>query len=362
MIYLANFIIIYFYSFLVRIYSRNDNEFRRLLGLLLSAHIILFRILSYPFDYADTPNYADAYIDISNYSFYEVAFSFHEYTVWGQGYAIFNWFLSRVSTDVMFFFIVSGIMIVGIPMWFYNKKSYTLLLTVSLYLLYPMLYLMSFAVLRQHLAAVIFIVALYNIANYKISIPLSLIAVLFHTSALVFLPFFLWRKIDFSKMNSVKLFLLLCLGVLVLKMGVNMVVGYVSNFLSTDRNADFSEQAEGTNIMPVLILGLMVFMIFKERLLVKCKRIDYEIAVFIIYGFLISIFGIGLSGAGRLSMYFIYFVPVVVSFPFHYSDRVRRPNSLLYAFVLILIFLRQMYYMYSSWVMDFDYKFFWNFI
>ncbi len=361
MIYILNLFLVFLYFFIIKVRCKGELKQNYLFAIVVTVHALLFRVLAYPFDYADTLGYANAYMDISDYSFKEVAFSFHEYTVWGQGYAVINWLLSRISTDIMFFFIVIGIFITGGALWFYKKTSYSLLLTVFLYFLYPMLYLMGFAVLRQHIAAVIILFALFYVNNYKISIPLALVAPLVHISAVVFLPFFIWRKIDFSKMNPIKLIICLVLGIIVLRAIVGIAIGFISNILVTNRNEDFASQGDNSNIMPVIILGSMTIIIFKENILKKCKGIDYEIILFLIYGFLISIFGVGLSGAGRLSLFFIYIVPVAVSYLIHYSIEYR-PLNIIYIFFLCLVFIRQIYYMHSSWVLDYDYKFFWNYL
>lgn len=359
MIYILNFFAVFVYYFFVKVLCKNKGIKDKCFGIIVSVHAILFRILSNPFDFADTMRYADAYTEISDFSFQEVAFSFHEYTVWGQGYAIINWLISRLSLDYNYYFVIIGLFITGGTMWFYRKTSYSLLLTATLFFLYPMLYLMSFAVLRQHIAAVVVLIALYNINNYKISIPLSLFAPLIHTSAIVFIPFFLWRKIKLSNSNPTKIIIYMLIGIILLRILVGVVLGYLSTLLMSERNASFADEGDNLNIIPVIILGILVVTILWEKIFTKCRNIDLEIIKFLLYGFLISIFGIGLSGAGRLTIFFLYVVPIASTYLIHYAQRYRLMNQLCIFFILI-IFLRQMYYMHSSWVLDFSYNFIWN--
>ena len=116
---------------------------------------------------------------------------------------------------------------------------------------------------------------------------------------------------------------------------------------------------DGTNIVPVLIMGLLIVMAMAEGLYRKCHGREYEILNFLTYGFAISLFGLGLNGAGRLTVVFLYVVPVIVTYLYHYSKTLLTMNNL-FVVLLFALFAKQMYYVHSSWVRDFNYKFYWE--
>ena len=321
-------------------------------------HAILFRALAYPFYFTDAPTYARAYYDISHFTFQHAFFERNNFTVWGRGYVALNWLLSRVSNDHILLFVTLSVVSVGATIWFYAKTSYSFLLTVMLYLLYPMMYLMGCTALRQSLSMAVTLVALYYIKNYKVSLPLALLASLFHTSGIVFFPFFAWRKLKFKRLAHVEILALVIVAVV----GMRIAIGYLVNMIDVvtlGRNSNFASQGDGANIVPVLIMGSLIVLAMAEGLFRKCHGRDYEILNFLTYGFAISLFGLGLSGAGRLTVVFLYVVPVIVTYLYHYSKSLLTLNNI-FVILLFALFVRQMYYVHSDWVRNFNYKFYWE--
>ena len=357
MIYILNFLVVLLYFGLFR-FLLPKRKAELLFVLTFAIHAILFRALAYPFDFVDTSNYAKAYQNIFSYDFYKAVFMKNRYTEWGRGYVAVNWLLSRVSRDYMLMFITLSVVTVGSTIWFYAKTSYSILLTVLLYLAYPTLYLMGFAVLRQHLAAAVVLIALYHIRNYKISVPLALLAPLLHASGIVLLPFFLWRKINFKRLASVEMLAFTVVAVVVMRLSIGYLMN-VAGIFSGGRNASFGSQSVGTNIVPLAIIGILMVMAVACRLFNKCSGRDYEILNFMAYGFAISVFGLGLYGAGRLTLFFLYVVPVVITFFNRYSNSMRMVNNLCIA-LMFAITARQIYYLHSSWIKDYNYKFYWE--
>ena len=357
MIYIFNFLLVPVYYFLLR-WLLPRRKAHQWFVWIFAVHAILFRALAYPFYFTDAPNYAKAYHNISNYSFQHVFFERNKYSAWGQGYVALNWLLSRISHDHILLFVALSFMSVGATIWFYAKTSYSFLLTVMLYLLYPMMYLMGCTALRQTLSMAVTLLALYYIKNYKVSIPLALLASLFHTSGIVLFPFFVWRKLKFKRLAHVEILAL----VLVVVVGMRIAIGYLMNFaniVSSGRNSTFASQGDGTNIVPVLIMGSLIVLAMAEGLYRKCHGRDYEILNFLTYGFAISLFGLGLSGAGRLTVVFLYVVPVIVTYLYHYSKSLLTLNNI-FVILLFALFVRQMYYVHSDWVRNFNYKFYWE--
>ena len=357
MVYIINFLLVPVYYGLLRWLLPRQKADRWFMWA-FAIHAILFRALAYPFDFTDAPNYARAYHKIYYYSFQHAILEQNNYTVWGRGYVALNWLLSRVSNDHILLFVTLSVVTVGATVWFYAKTSYSYLITVMLYLLYPMMYLMGCTALRQYLSIAVTLVALYYIKNYKASVPLALLASLFHTSGIVFFPFFIWRKLKFKRLAHVEILAL----VLVVVVGMRIAIGYLMNMVdivTSGRNSNFAAQGDGTNIVPVLIMGLLIVMAMAEGLYRKCHGREYEILNFLTYGFAISLFGLGLNGAGRLTVVFLYVVPVIVTYLYHYSKTLLTMNNL-FVVLLFALFAKQMYYVHSSWVRDFNYKFYWE--
>ncbi len=303
---LFNLLLVPLYYLIIRQTNKDrrkaDNFFLKVVCL----HAILFRSLADPFNYTDTVNYAQAYEDISGMTFAESLTC--PYISWGLGYVVLNWLLSRISSDPHFLFIVLSIVTVGGVMCFYKKTSYAYLLTVLFYLTYPMLYYHSFGVVRQHFSIVFLVAALYNIDNYKLSVPLAIVAALMHTSSLIFLPFFFWRKLKFERM-PLAFYLIIATVVFV---GFRMVLSVVLGFLP--RNEDFAEEGS-SNIIPVVVFGVTAFLMHLSG---ASKRLNTEteknLFSFLLYGVALSLCCSGLSGGGRLTMVFMYVIPVLLTY------------------------------------------------
>lgn len=354
MIYIINFLLVPLYYGLFRLLLPKRKAERWFVWT-FAVHAIMFRALAYPFDFVDMGSYAKAYHEISGFKFQHALFEENRYTQWGRGYVALNWLLSRLSSDYMTLFFILSVVTVGSAVWFYAKTSYVVLLTVMLYLVYPTLYRMGFAVLRQHLSAAVVLLALYHIKNYKVSVPLALLAPLLHASGIVMLPFFLWRRIKFKRLASFEVLMMVIVSAVIMR----LLLGYLMNLLVSDRNQNFANESTGTNLVPVMLLGIAVAMALYGGLYRKCRNRDYEILNFLTYGFAISLFGIGLYGAGRLTIFFLYVLPVVITFPLYYNRRMFSFNCLCIALLLALT-VRQMYYLNTSWIRNYDYKFYWE--
>jgi len=310
MFYLFNLLLIpIYYTLISGLRKKNRDTY---FFLFLGIHVILLRALANPFNYVDTDGYAYAYSSIAEMSLAEAMSS--QYMLWGIGYVFINWVLSRISEDPMLLFIFISIITVGGVVWFYKKTSYSPLSTALIYVLYPMLYLQSFGVIRQHLSIAIVLFALYYIDKIKVSIPLAIVAILIHTSSIVLLPFYLWKVFKLEKWNIIPLTVVLVTGFIVLRLSME----YVLSFLERYQSEGFGEEGNN-NIMPIVVLGLTTLVFLISRGKNKLLQNESTIFSFIIYGFMISLFGLGLHGAGRLSLMFIYVIPVAVTYLKKYS-------------------------------------------
>lgn len=358
MLYILNLFSVIVYYAIIHFLPLRKTKKEYLFALIVTIHAILFRALADPYNYKDTANYARAFNYISGFSFREAALTVNDFTGWGQGYVVLNWVLSRFTYDPAILFIVLSILSVGLVMWFYSRTSDMLLLTVILYAIYPMLYLMGFAVIRQHLSIAFMLIALYYSNDLKKSIPLAVCSGFMHYAGFLFIPFYFWRRLELRKLNSLKLLFFIGTGMLVLRVSFGNFLTVLAD-VGVSRYDGFGQESEGSNIIPVLLLGLLVSLFFHVGVFSKCKEKDADIVKFVTYGLMISLFCIGLSGGGRLTLPFIYVIPVAIALPFKYARKNFNINILITLFI-ILLFLRQLTLMMKNFVLTYDYTFFWE--
>ena len=331
MIYLINLLAIPLYYLFITIIYKTKEKRERAFFILFGLHTVLFRVLANPLNYVDTEGYAMAYERISDMSFKEAMTS--QYVLWGVGYVFLNWLLTRLSSDPMVLFSFISVLSVGGVVWFYKKTSHSLFATGLFYVIYGMLYLFGFGVIRQPLAIVFALLALYYIDNFKKSFLLAVIAILLHTSCVIFLPFYLWKYFRFEKRSLLTMAIVITIGFLALRFTMNFFL----TFLERAQQTGFGEEGDN-NYLPVLILGTTVLLFYLTRTNYRLKQ-GYEknIFSFVIYGLMVSLFGIGLHGAGRLTLMFIYVFPVAITFVKTYSGKKGLPIYYLYYTSLLLL-------------------------
>ena len=352
MTYLYNLLLIPLYYF-VTYHFFPEKLARKCFFLIVIIHAVLFRALSNPYDYVDTLGYAEAFGIISEMSFKEAVLSVNYFTGWGQGYVTLNWLIGQWTDNPIFLFVVLATVSVGGVILYYYKTSYTPLLSVLFYLLYPMMYYQGFGVVRQHLAIVFVLWALYYMRNLKIAVPLSIIGVLCHPTAIVVVPFFFIRNFNMSTFNSLKLMVFSIVGFFVAGFGASFLVSMSSRY------GDILEtEGEQNNIVPVGVLGAVLISCFLTGRMKKIKN-DRELFVirFLIYGFVIALFGTTVPRAGRLSLYFIYAVPVAFSLLYKYTNR---DTKWIFVMCTISLFL-VVFYLMSKMMSRYEvYHFFWE--
>lgn len=332
MFYLINLLLVPIYWFIINRHTRDKLKKRDRFFKVVFVHAILFRSLANPYNYVDVEGYAIAYENIAKYNLTEALTSI--YSAWGVGYVVFNWLLSRISEDPSVLFIVMSVMSVGGVMLFYKKTSYALLPSIMLYLAHPMLYLMGFGVVRQHLSIIFVLLALYNFNNYKKSLPIALLAVLMHTSCIIFLPFFLWKFLKIENWRFVPMLIVVCIGMIVMRLTMSFFLSYLDRY-----NESFGTEGS-SNIVPIIFLGLLTMFYYISRTIRKCNNpMDKIIINFMIYAFLVSLFCYGLHGAGRLTLIFIYVIPTAMTILKNYSKGIWYYSYIVIVFSLVILML-----------------------
>lgn len=314
-------------------------------------HALLFRALANPYNYPDGSTYAEGFYYIANMTFQEAILSINIFTHWGTGFLLLSWISSRVVSSFEFFTIVLSILTIVPIFWFYYKTSYKILGVAMLFLIYPMMYYMGFFVLRQHLSIAFILLSLYYLEERRKSIIFIFIAVSMHTSAIVFLPFYLWKKIDFGKAVGFKFITYSIIAFVVCRGLMSFVLSYLPKY------EEILSDGSDNNFIPAIWFTIISLCIVKSGIL-RCDLtiVERNILSFFLYGTFIAVFSVGLSGMGRFTICFLYILPVVLSIlSFYCKDKGLKQ---LCWCITVLITMRQLYYTLGT--VNYDYSFLWE--
>lgn len=335
MIYLLNFLLVPIYYCVIRILCKTKEQKNQIFMIIFCIHATLFRALANPYNYVDTEGYAIAFQNIASMNLRTVFSPLNPYLEWGVGYVVINRLIGFFTDDPKFLFICVAALTIVPLCWLYAKTTKNDLMTVLLFLSYPMLYLMGFGVLRQHLAVTYVLLALYFVNRAKYSLPFALLAVSFHTSAMIFFPYYIWRKLSFKKKSGKKGLVFVVGGAFCGRLLLSKILSSLSRYsdlLSSNENAN--------NIIPVIVIGGLVLLFLFEKTYKKTNSTDFEIYNFCLYGLAVVIFGIGLPGMGRLALYFLYIIPIAVTLLGAYSAEFKLLNiGYLFMFSLLIYVL-----------------------
>lgn len=350
MVYFLNFLAVIVYYVIIKICKKRNNK--KLFFIILSIHAILFRVLSNPYNYVDTLVYANAFENIATSSLKDTLSSTATYIDWGIGYVLLNWIIGQFSHNPQVMFAIMAVIGILPVMFFYYKNSYTSLLPVVIYLIYPMFYYMGFGVLRQHIAIGFVMLALYYFDNKKLSIGWALLALSFHTSSCVFFPFYVWRHLNREGRNVWKSILLIIVVVITLKLLMSTIL------LSMDRYRHYyGVDTTENNIVPVAFLGSYLLVVWYTKVHRKLNStFDTNLLNFIQYGFALAIVGIGTYGMGRMTLCFMYALPPAITLLNKYNRK--EPLVALYKTVVLALVVYILIGTYNK--QPYAYSFFWE--
>lgn len=330
----------------------NEEKAKKMFFILLTSHLILFRALANPYNYVDTLVYAQAFDNIISMPIWEV-FSLKNYYVdWGIGYVIFNWLIGHISHDPQILFISMAIISIIPVTWFIYKTSHSMLFPIVIYLLYPMFFYMGFGVMRQHAAIGFILLALYYVDDIKVSLFWGLLALSFHTSAAVFFPFYVWRYMNFNIRNVWKSLFFIAIVAIFLKTLLGSILMSLERYQHL-----YGVSGKENNIVPVVFIGSFLFLLWFTKLYkrINCPM-DSNIVNFMIYGLALAIVGIGTYGMGRMTLYFMYVLPMAVTLLDKYKINVQLTST--YKVMLLCLVT---YFLVSSYsVRPYAYSFYWE--
>jgi hypothetical protein len=351
MIYLLNLLAVIVYYQLLGVIYGNTQKRKQVFAVIICIHAVLFRALADPFNYVDTGGYAEAFRNFAKWSFHDLVIDTNFYSDWGRGYLLWNWLLSKISTDQSTLFIGSAVLGVTPVVWFYYKTAPKMLFPILIYLAYPMMYYQGFGVLRQHLSVAFILLAVYYIDNWKKSVPLALIAAFMHTSGIVIYPFFLWKKINLNSRISLKLGCYIVVGLT----AIRLLMGYILSFMP--KYEEIVQETTLSNRLPLIWFScIAIASLYCRTYKNLTSRIEEIVMLFFYYGLLVSIFCVGLAGMGRFTMCFLYITPVASAIIIHYSKRHLMNIMVILANVIATI----IHLSYSVSNHNYEYTFFWE--
>ena len=356
MIYIINIIILFIYKIFINSLVLSDNRKNILYITCSTIHLLLFHALRNPFIYPDNEGYSIAYYIISEYNLKEIFTDpYFLYASWEKGYVLYNYILSNFfNSSTILFISTSCFIVLGFMFLVYKWSSYPCL-SVLLYVLNPMLFYTSLFVLRQHIAIIFVLLSIYYIYDLRKSFLLAIVGVLFHSSAIIIFPFYIFNRINIEKITLRKMILWGGIIIVLLRVIIEVV------FLYMPRYAHYADETS-SNFLPFIVI-LLLFLLHYWNGSYK-MNLDYNEVVllkYLVYATFICTFTIGLAGGGRLTSYFMYSVPFLLPLLFKYNNKCFY-QKILYTVLVFTIYIRSIYISFSDINSPYttNYQFFWE--
>lgn len=335
-LYIVNICLVIIWYVIISFKKIPINKRNRAFFIIVSIQFFLFHSFRDPFIYPDNDTYALAFDNIRQMSFHEALLEINRYTAWGPGYVLINWLLGLLTSDNSILFYLTSFIIIGCSFWFYYKTSNNLLVSSLAFLLYPFLFYQSMYAIRQHTAAAILLLSLLYINRLKISLPLFFVAVMFHTTAIVFVPFY-FLFYYMKKMSIIHLVLVGCLILIIFKYGMIY-------FLQNMERFEHYQDVQKSNSLPLLVMGtILIAHLFNRSFNCLLSISDLVILKYLVYSTFILIGLLG-TGGGRLASYFIYIMPSALPMILKYNKAFKwwkSPFILLYMILLSTLWFLQ---------------------
>jgi hypothetical protein len=276
--------------------------------------------------------------------------------------------LKLFSTDRYFMFFVSSVIVLGT--YFYFLKKLSIWFYMSLFIFFCKFYLMSFVYLRQGIAMIFVLVSLFFLVKeQKIkAILITVLAILFHKSAIIFLPFLFIGGRRFSNLQM--LLLIIIIALLSFSPLGSVLLVSAGNGLGEEKIVDYANKSGGVNLFYVIegFLVLLLSFYFKAEFYLKKQNILFFNGM-LFYG-LIIIFGITNGTFVRLSWYYFMFICLGLPMIFSFINDVKLKQTfknLIFVYYTLVFFRLMIVYdggdfmPYKSIFQDFDRNGLWEY-
>lgn len=280
----------------------------------------------------------------SDYVGYEEIFKFHnqfsdfrlllkyKYNV-EIGYILVNWLIGRFTDNTIWIFLMSSIIILSLHLKEIKKNSSNICLSVLLFATIGAYYT-SFNIMRQILAvSIIFSGSSYlyekKIWNY---IAVVLLASLFHSTALLMIPFYFILNFKFNYKNLA----ILLITLILISSNIHVILEFAQKyFYSHYKVSSYGMSGYGYKNI-ILPLGILFFIIseYSKNGDKENKRLNVWFNATIFYVFF-SFLGLNIQMLERFSYYFSPYILLII--PKMVSNERNKHLRTMYYFVIVLV-------------------------
>ena len=334
--YITNLLLFLFYSILVNNSSLNKKKATLIIFVISAIQLLWIQ------SFYDNEKLLDSfrYISVFQNSKFSTVASIRQDAManeLGIGYILYNKLISYFTNDIHLFYMVTYF-IIDIPLlWYFYKVSNNYILTFLLYICHPMLFWDSNYILRQHLAISLSAIVIYYSNKKLISIPMAIVAASMHLSAIVIIPFLIWKELKLGKASVVKIVFMVGLALIILSVLFYQLVA------QSDRYSGYLTAEHNLYLVPFLLLAPLVVILYMQRRFIYKNVHERNLFEYLLYGLVITLFSMS-SSFGRITTYFIAFVPVAVPIVLKYSYK---KNLLIFMYVFFL-FAIELYMLYLN--------------
>lgn len=264
------------------------------------------------------------------------------------GYGLLNYLVQIVFNDFQWVLIITALL----TGWLFWKSIYrdggNLVLCV-LGIIAANLYFMSFTVIRQFLAIAVLSMSIPHIKqrNFKKFLIYYLLAISFHYTAAVFIVLYFFAGQKNEKIFTFKN-LLFVLTVLIFIANMDRIIPEVFKAMSNikDNYIEYSEYdgKEKNLIEVVVLLPVMIFGLAARKKLIEINPnndVYIWMSVFLILTKLIGIYYVNFS---RIHYYFVFSMPVLLSYAPKISSKEFKPIVYIIVSVYFAYLIRNIYY------------------
>lgn len=334
--YIGQLLLFLFYSTIIDGLKIDKKVSRLILFLITLTHILVIQSFIDTYKLLDSIAYIYEFKNSKFLSFSEIIREGID-REWGVGFMLYNKAVSYITDDSHLYYMITYVIIDTPFFWYFYKVSSNYKLSLLLYLFHPMLFWDSNYILRQHMAISLSAIVIYYLNIKKIAIPLTILAASMHLSALILLPFLIWKNFKISKTSFATITIIVGLSLFVMN---TFLIGIIAQ---SDRYSGYLSAEKSSNLVPFLLLCPLVILLFFKRKLLYKELQESFLFEFLLYGLVITLFTMN-TAFGRVTTYFVAFVPVAVSLLYKFANK----NELLLDCYVLFLFAIEGFMLYLN--------------
>ncbi len=330
-------ILILIFIILALFYEVKGKQHYNVYLLICFSLLLLLRLSINWKNWGDLPEYYYAFSHTLSHSY-----TYYNHQGWSvpefkseQGWIIYTWLLSIISSNFFFFLLITGIIILGSYYFIIKKYVIPKLFLVSVLLYTIGSYLQSFYVLRQHMAmALVLFCYPYIINRYFVKfLVVVLISSAIHQTALFIIPLYFMYGINRKP--------LLFFSFAIYAIAVFAIVSYIGEtadlFIDGYNKYLHANEEEFTNYKSAaLLIGVLFIRIIAIKKNFWDDGITKLLSIILIIGCINAILGVGrVMFMSRLNMYYSSIIFLLLPNTMHYMKT--RSFRILFALSYIII-------------------------